>query len=245
MINFILLLILHLIGNFYLQTNKIVGHNRAQIGSKCNRSKQIKKCNADSNFKLAYIIIHSIIYAIPFMTLFFITNITKAVIALGVLLASHAVVDTISCWANKKFKNTLVFIVDQVVHIGVLYFLFKWIRFTADISIYIVPIKVTLIVLILISPCSLLINKMMKDIFGDTTDTGLFDVGSVIGILERILVVVFAYLGNLTAIAVVITVKTWARSKDLEDKEFRNKYLLGTLASLVLAALAFLLYKIL
>lgn len=85
----------------------------------------------------------------------------------------------------------------------------------------------------------------MKDIFSDTTEIGLFDVGSVIGILERVLVVVFAYLGNLAAIAVVITVKTWARSRDLEEKEFRNKYLLGTLASLVLAALAFLLYKIL
>lgn len=245
MINFILLLILHLIGDFYLQTDKIARCKGAQLSSECDRCKQTKKCSADTKFKLGYIIIHSLIYAIPFVTLFFMTNIAGAVIAIGVLLVSHAIVDIISCCANKKFKNTLVFLGDQAVHIGVLYLLFRCVSFTVDISAYTVPLKVALVVLLLISPCSILINKVMKDIFSDTTETGIFDVGSVIGVLERVLVVVFAYLGNLTAIAVVITVKTWARSKDLEDKEFRNKYLLGTLASLVLAALAFLLYKIL
>ena len=84
----------------------------------------------------------------------------------------------------------------------------------------------------------------MKDVFSDTVEAGLFDVGSIIGILERVLVVVFAYLGDLAVIAVIITVKTWARSKDLEDPSFRNKYLLGTLASMVLAALVFMLYKL-
>lgn len=243
MINFILLLILHLIGDFYLQTDKVAKCKGAQISSECDRCKQTKKCSTDTKFKLGYIIIHSLIYAIPFLALFFVANFATVAIALGVLLISHAAVDIISCCANKKFKNTLVFLGDQAVHIGVLYFLFRWGSFPADISAYTVPLKVALVVLLLISPCSILINKVMKDIFSDTTDTGLFDVGSVIGILERVLVVVFAYLGNLAAIAVVITVKTWARSKDLEDKEFRNKYLLGTLASLVLAALVFLLYK--
>ena len=47
-------------------------------------------------------------------------------------------------------------------------------------------------------------------------------------------------------IAIIITVKTWARSGDLkEDKHsFRNKYLLGTLASLVLSMIAFLVFKV-
>ena len=61
---------------------------------------------------------------------------------------------------------------------------------------------------------------------------------------ERALTLIFAYFGNFAAIAIIITVKTWARSNDLKEPAFRNKYLLGTLASLVLALVTFLLYKI-
>jgi hypothetical protein len=243
MINFILLLILHLIGDFYLQTDKVAKCKGAQISSKCDRCKQTKKCNTNTKFNFGYIIIHSLIYAVPFLTIFFMTNALTAAILIGILLVSHVGVDILSCCANKKFKNTLVFLVDQAIHVGVLYLIFRWGRLNTDISAYSVSVKVTFIVLLLISPCSILINKVMKDIFSDTVDAGLFDVGSVIGILERVLVVVFAYLGDLAVIAVIITVKTWARSKDLDDPGFRNKYLLGTLASMVLAALVFMLYK--
>ena len=71
----------------------------------------------------------------------------------------------------------------------------------------------------------------------------MLDVGSMIGVMERILSVVFACLGNLFAIAIIITIKTWARTNDLKEAEFRNKYLLGTLTSLVLALLIFIIYN--
>ena len=61
---------------------------------------------------------------------------------------------------------------------------------------------------------------------------------------ERALVLIFASFGDFAAIAIIITIKTWARSNDLKDPEFRNKYLLGTLASLVLALIAFLIYRL-
>ena len=92
-------------------------------------------------------------------------------------------------------------------------------------------------------PCSIVINKLFKDIYPDTEEMGIFDVGSMIGIMERILTVIFAYFGNFPAIAIIITVKTWARTNDLKEPEFRNKYLLGTLTSLVLALLIFIVYK--
>ena len=71
----------------------------------------------------------------------------------------------------------------------------------------------------------------------------MFDVGSMIGVMERILTVIFACFDNFPAIAIIITVKTWARTNDLKETEFRNKYFLGTLSSLVLALLVFLIYK--
>lgn len=95
-------------------------------------------------------------------------------------------------------------------------------------------------------PCSIMINKLFNDIYPDSDDEKeIFDIGSMIGIMERILTVIFASFGNYPAIAIIITVKTWARTNDLQEPEFRNKYLLGTLTSLVLALLIFIGYKML
>ena len=92
-------------------------------------------------------------------------------------------------------------------------------------------------------PCSIMISKLFKDIYPNTAEIGMFDIGSIIGIMERILTVIFAYFENFPAIAIIITVKIWARTNDLKEPEFRNKYLLGTLTSLVLALLVFIIYK--
>lgn len=87
------------------------------------------------------------------------------------------------------------------------------------------------------------INKLIHDVYPDSKEIGMFDIGSMIGVMERILTVIFACFDNFPAIAIIITVKTWARTNDLKQTEFRNKYLLGTLSSLVLALLVFLIYK--
>lgn len=41
-----------------------------------------------------------------------------------------------------------------------------------------------------------MINKLIQDIYPNSNETGMFDVGSMIGVMERILTVVFACLGN-------------------------------------------------
>ena len=108
---------------------------------------------------------------------------------------------------------------------------------------YINILKIVLSILTLIVPCSILINKLFKDIYPETNIKGIFDVGSIIGIIERFLAFIFAYFGTFAAIAIIITVKTWARNEDLKDKDFRNKYLLGTLASLTTALVTFVVYN--
>ena len=242
MLNFTLLMVLHLIGDFYLQSDKIARCKNARISSKCN---SCTKCKKGSSLNLGYVVLHSLNYAIPFLLLLVVTNFKTLIAILVILVVSHVVVDSIACWANKKTKVTLAFLGDQVVHLGVLYLICSYARLDEISSVYTTPIKVAFIVLLLIAPCSILINKLMEDTFPDSVSMGLFDVGSIIGILERLLVVIFAYLGDLAAIAIIITVKTWARTADLKEKEFRNRYLLGTLASLVAAALVFMLYRIL
>lgn len=60
-------------------------------------------------------------------------------------------------------------------------------------------------------------------------------VGSTIGVLERILVVVFVLTGSDVAIGFVVAAKTLARFRQLDDRAFAEYYLLGTLASVSVA----------
>jgi hypothetical protein len=62
-------------------------------------------------------------------------------------------------------------------------------------------------------------------------------VGAAIGILERILIVTFVLAGAEAAIGFVIAAKTIARFRQLDDRDFAEYYLLGTLGSVSVAIL--------
>lgn len=241
MVNFMFLLILHFIGDFYFQSSKIAKCKNATVDECCNTCNSCKK---NSFFNSRYLIIHTLLYLIPFLTLFFITKWTSAILIIIILLSSHYIIDAISCCLNKKFKQTPIFIADQFFHICILFTINKLFSFNCTFLQYETVIKIILASLFIIVPSSIFINKLFQDLFPKDEKGRIFDVGSIIGILERILVLIFACFGDFAAIAIIITVKTWARSGDLKDgNNFRNKYLLGTLASLVLALIAFLIYK--
>lgn len=61
--------------------------------------------------------------------------------------------------------------------------------------------------------------------------------GRAIGVLERALVLTLVFLGQFGAVGLVIAAKVLARFKALEDREFAEYFLIGTLASLLLALL--------
>jgi hypothetical protein len=60
-------------------------------------------------------------------------------------------------------------------------------------------------------------------------------IGATIGILERLLIVTLVVTGAATAIGFVIAAKTIARFKQLDNRDFAEYYLLGTLASVSVA----------
>jgi hypothetical protein len=62
--------------------------------------------------------------------------------------------------------------------------------------------------------------------------------GTVIGILERIIIAVLVLCGQYGAVGLVLTAKSVARFKQLEDRGFAEKYLIGTLTSLTVALIA-------
>ena len=63
-------------------------------------------------------------------------------------------------------------------------------------------------------------------------------VGEAIGIIERLLIVTFVLAGAEAAIGLVIAAKTLARFKQLDDRDFAEYYLLGTLASVAVASIS-------
>ena len=62
--------------------------------------------------------------------------------------------------------------------------------------------------------------------------------GRTIGALERGLALTLVLLGEYTAVGWIIAAKSLARFKALEDREFAEYFLIGTLASFLLALLA-------
>jgi len=63
--------------------------------------------------------------------------------------------------------------------------------------------------------------------------------GKWIGILERILIVIFLYFNQFASIGFIIAVKSLARFKMLENKIFSEYYLMGTLISVVYTFIAY------
>lgn len=69
----------------------------------------------------------------------------------------------------------------------------------------------------------------------DTSRPSMVRVGATIGVLERLLICALVLGGAVATIGLVIAAKTLARFKQLDDREFAEYYLLGTLASVTIA----------
>lgn len=170
-------------------------------------------------------------------------------VALG---ASHAIVDAFLKPLLRKIadEELVVFVLDQTAHLA----------FVMACACCIAPeIKVmhvsepTVIALLLVAllcgkPMSVVVKLVLKKARGvevlaenpgNACETQESDGGgSAIGILERLIVALLTYLGQYEAIAFVITAKSIARFKKLEDQGFAETYLIGTLTSVLLAMLA-------
>jgi len=84
--------------------------------------------------------------------------------------------------------------------------------------------------------CHYLIKLVMRK-FRPPETGGVPGAGSLIGILERALVLTFVLINQYTAIGLVLTAKTIARYKELDDRKFAEYYLVGTLTSTLCAVL--------
>lgn len=244
MIIYFALVLMHIVGDFYLQTN-LIATRKSNLDCANNKFVNIK-----------YLTFHTLLYCLPFFFCFFLLQWNWCLLVLPVTLVSHWVIDLFTCWLRKHTKRTFAFLLDQFFHIIILFIFFKTLPFDSTFILhYEKVIYGVTIVSFLIKPSIIIVDLIIYDIFDDAKSKQLsdgltvskFDVGAIIGVFERIISLVLSIFNAITAVAIIITVKTWARNNDIKKDvdNFGKKYLVGTLASLSLALIAaFLWYKL-
>lgn len=241
-----ILLLLHFLGDFYLQTNKL------------------SKLKSEG-FK--YVLLHVLIYVILFIPLLLISmkTLVVALILLGIFI-SHALCDYFMSSIHKGNKSLKILLIDQSFHILTL--IIVWIMLKDSIvSFYKINdlllqldikvsfekiVSIILILIVIGRPTSILIESMLPTetttlIVNDSESnenslTSKTNYGSIIGVLERFIIVLLSLLNLWSSIALVFTAKSIARFKQLEDKGFAQKYLIGTLLSLGITLAVLLLF---
>ena len=248
MINNILTLYLigHLLGDFYLQSDSLA------------------KNKTKSNISLLK---HSGIYLLS-MILVIIPIWNWYSLGISLILSSvHAIVDFLKKFYSKNNEeNISLFLLDQSIHILTIFLVllvvssqFNVINYTCiiqssfeilqiDISIF---FKWILVLLIIYKPSSITIKKILHSYKGpkiqetpkiiEKIDEGIENAGTLIGVLERAIILLLLFAKQYIVIGFILTAKSIARyDKIVKDPIFSENYLLGTLLSLLIAIASYL-----
>ena len=225
-----LLIIGHLIADFYLQSSKMAE-------------------NKKTRFKT--LLAHGLIYLFVFAIIDFVfLQAITAVWTTFIIAVSHFVLDFVRTKIDSNCKSQkslfITFSLDQVLHLTVIivtYFLFglptkiNYIYEYCEASLNLTQILAySLLFVALLNPTSVFIKKLFAFLFKeDPNNEPGNNAGNMIGKLERTITAILLLCNQFAALALVITAKSIARFKQLEDKNFAERYLIGTLLSLTVS----------
>lgn len=224
------LFLAHILGDFVLQPKAMV-----------------QKRQQNALYLLLHILIHGAI-----LCLLFINELSSFYLPIAFILISHVAIDSLKIFLEKKYKAvnpTLLFITDQCLHIAVLVAI---VIHTFSISstqllslynsrnlLYLTAFLVTTAV----SPTFLRIffTKWNKDEDFDSKKEGsLLNAGLLIGIIERLIIILFIQVNFLPGIGFLLAAKSIFRFGDLtnaKNTKYTEYILLGTFASFLIAIL--------
>ena len=206
---------------------------------------------------IKFLLLHSVIYLITISILSFLfIDFYSAVLIVLILSFFHFIIDFIRIKCDARFNNYIFkfvsFIADQVLHISsviVVAYLFKLNEDVNNIFIKLQAhqefektILCTFLFVILLKPTAVFIKKLFAFILKEKNDSianskDSINAGELIGELERIIIAMLILCNQYSALGFVLTAKSIARFKKLEDKDFAEKYLVGTLMSLTISLL--------
>lgn len=247
---FILLLLGHVIGDFYVQTKKIAE----------KKEKKIK-----------WVLLHGFYYWIVMLLTILPVISFEMVLAASIAAFLHLIIDLskqiylvfkAKKAENRQFRERNIFFVDQIVHLLCIVFIaycmasnhmvireWKIIEdFFAIVGISEMKFLSWMLGLLLVhKPANIAIQKLLRiykpqDELNDEKHDA--NAGRFIGTVERIIMLIFLSVGQYASIGLVLTAKSIARYERIsKEKDFAEYYLLGTLVSTVIVIIVSFLYK--
>ncbi len=223
---FLKLLLAHLIGDFVFQPSNWVSKRKEHV-----------------RFLFFHIAVHVVLLCMVFLP-----DLTQQWPVVVLVSAAHLLIDSLKIYLERKYplKPFQVFAVDQALHVLSLLlavvFVYglpeTWITqlYTAKTICYVLA----LLLICFVSPIALRVFFSRWDTESDfkTKPQGsLADAGLLIGIMERLLIVLFIQIGFLSGIGFLLGAKSIFRFGDLtnaKDAKFTEYILVGTFASFVL-----------
>lgn len=239
-----LLILAHVVGDFYLQTSRSIKSKSSQ-GVKTSILANLR--HAASHTLLALIVL-------LFTSSFELTLIWASLVIGG----THFVIDLIKSHLPKCEGSLLCFSIDQLLHfiviLSVWAYLFGYFTFINIDKLRHATtfefVSVALAYLLILKPTSILIQFVLRpwrlssnaDNNNQEADEPLDKAGSLIGVLERFIILTLILMNQFTAIGFVIAAKSILRFKDESKHEY---VLLGTVTSLAIVLLIGLITQLL
>lgn len=251
---FTILLCVHLLGDFYFQTQKMADKKQSQF---------------------FWTVCHCLIYGAcsGLLFCFFLPGMKLRYIL--AFISAHAVIDIVKYAVCRFLRNRHqstgliespcgrrnVFLIDQAVHLITILGISYWLRETDITLLYrdgfgiffdsfnmpeAIFLKWVAVLLLIHKPVNILIANILSGYKpSDKQDLEGADrnAGRMIGTLERIIMVIFISIGQYSAVGLVLTAKSIARYDRIsKDQAFAEYYLLGTLLSTICAVIAALMF---
>lgn len=227
LILFLKLLLAHILGDFVLFPTSWVEKRRDNVW---------------------YLLLHVLVHAVV-LCLLFINELHTYYLLISFVVVGHLGIDSFKIWLEKRFafKPIVLFVFDQLLHlilIGAVVMQLFGISFDYFKTLYTVKNLIYLIAFLLITVVSPIFLKVFFSKWNSENDLvtkkreSLLDAGLLIGIMERLIIVLFIQVGFLSGIGFLLAAKSIFRFGDLtnaKDTKFTEYILVGTLASFLIA----------
>lgn len=239
-----LALIAHFLGDFYFQSDALAE----------SKNKSLKKT-----------LVHGLIHFILMGAILFFTFGISVVGFVLLITAVHILVDYLktrtSRWTKENLHQITFLWLDQLIHILFIiilakFFFFKysgleplgfWTIISAVLGIEFKDLSAwALAIIIIMKPSLIMVKRSLMGFIPpseneegeEEINQGKENAGALIGVLERLLIVIFLALGQYGAVGFVLTAKSIVRYNKLaQEPAFSEYYLIGTLLSTLVAVL--------
>ncbi|WP_336018129.1 DUF3307 domain-containing protein [Fusobacterium polymorphum] len=211
--------------------------------------------------KLKPLLLHCFIYFIVFEILLLPILQFKKAFLLGMIISVlHFLINFIKNKLEKSFPQRRlqiwIFSINQLIHFALLIgmnYIFNLENSVSNLYIKLqeyenfkIIILYIFVFSIIFEPASVFIRKLFTSISPKTSPKENLEelkAGNIIGKLERIIIAILLLNNQFGVIGFVLTAKSIARFKQMENRDFAEKYLIGTLTSFLIVLVTVLILK--